>query len=319
MEKGPRLAAGAPQSLGYVPLLRLCVAGLCIACVASCSIVASSPKLAREASIPLLKTGDALRTTDSGAVPYQRLRLPGWSDNLRYVWVVGPHDFRKSDQVELVLYFHGMHEKDYYQAFSKELEELAGKRASKPFLFVGFVDAPYAVPEERSVNRWADIAPKKGERPEKLFQTVNAIYGGFTKTFPHLKKSKTKIVLAGFSGGGRVLDAVGNWLAAAPADDPFAEVFRSRLSKIVYFDCWFDSNILKTVPALLETNPRMKIVGTVHMDKPKQHADILADKLNMKSRPKKDELVGVGGRFLIYRDKSHWEAMISRLLQALEV
>jgi hypothetical protein len=238
---------------------------------------------------------------------------------MRYVWVVGPQDFRKSDEVELILYFHGMHSKDYYRAFSKEIEELATKRASKPFLFVGFVDAPYEVPSERSAHRWADIGPKKGERPEKLFQIVNAIYGGFTKTFPNVKKSKTKIVLAGFSGGGRVLDSVGNWLASAPPDDPYAEVFRSRLSKMVYFDCWFDPNILTTVPALLETNPHIKIVSTVHMDKPTQYAELLADKLNIKPRRRKDELVGMGGRLRIYRDKSHWEAMISRLIQALEV
>jgi hypothetical protein len=319
MDTKNRPAAHEPRNMSYLAVLRVCAALCCVACLASCSIVASSPKLAREAAIPLLKAQDVLLTGESGNIPYQRLRLPGWSDELRYVWVVGPHDFRKSDQVELVLYFHGMHAKDYYRAFSKELEELAAKRNSKPFLFVGFVDAPYTAPEERSVNRWADLAPKKGGKPEKLFETVNAIYGGFTRTFPHLKKSKTKIVLAGFSGGGRVLDSVGNWLASAPADDPYAEVFRSRLSKMVYFDCWFDSNILTTVPALLETNPRMKIVSTVYMDKPSRHADLLADKLQMRTKRKKDELVGMGGRLLIYRDKSHWEAMISRLLQALEV
>jgi hypothetical protein len=125
--------------------------------------------------------------------------------------------------------------------------------------------------------------------------------------------------LAGFSGGGRVLSAVGKWLAKTPKNDPYAKVFRSRLSKMVYFDCWFDPETdHKTVSKLLESIPGMKIVGTVHMKKPKIMAKELQGKYRMKRARRNNGLVGLGGRLVIYKNKSHWKAMISRLSQALE-
>jgi len=114
-----------------------------------------------------------------------------------------------------------------------------------------------------------------------------------------------------------VLSAVGNWLARSEKGDPYAEVFRSRLTKIVYFDCWFDKDVLETIPVLLENNPDMKIVGTVHMKKPLEHATLLAGKFKMKADKKDRQLVGLDGRIRIYRDDSHWQAMISRLKEAL--
>ena len=125
------------------------------------------------------------------------------------------------------------------------------------------------------------------------------------------------MTLAGFSGGGRVLDAVGSWLAKSPKEDPYAEVFRARLSKLVYFDCWFDKDVVDTIPALLESNPGIKIVGTVHMKKPSELASILADRFKMKRHRKTNDLVGANGRIVIYHGDSHWDAMISRLAQSL--
>ena len=212
-----------------------------------------------------------------------------------------------------------MHSKDYYDCFERELEELAAKRPNRPFVFAGFVDAPYEQSPARAENRWRMLAPRPGERPERLFEAVNSLYGAFRKSFPHVSKNNTKIVLAGFSGGGRVLDAVGNWLVNSPKDYPYAQVFLSRLSKIVYFDCWFDPAVVQTVPSLLENSPAVKIVGTVHMKKPKENAARLVGKLNMKAGAKKDVLVGAGGRLVIFGGKSHWDAIISRLGQALDV
>jgi hypothetical protein len=95
-------------------------------------------------------------------------------------------------------------------------------------------------------------------------------------------------------------------------------VFRSRLRKIVYFDCWFNKNVVNTIPILLENNPKIKIVGTVHMKKPQEHAAMLAKKYNMKQRHAKGELVGLNGRLTIFQDDhSHWNAMISQLKDAL--
>jgi len=236
---------------------------------------------------------------------------------MRHIWIVGDYDFRKSKDVELILYFHGMHSKDYYRAFRKELEQLARKRPDRPFLFVGFVDTPYISGEDRGKNRWRSLLPKDGDRPERLMKTVNRVFSAFRVRFPHVKKGKTTVTLAGFSGGGRVLDAVGSWLARSPKGDPYAEVFRSRLSKMAYFDCWFDKDVLFTVPALLSDNPDIKIVGTVHMTKPKKHAEMLAEKFKMKHRRVNDKLVGLGGRIVIFQDKSHWSAMISKLGEAL--
>ena len=113
-------------------------------------------------------------------------------------------------------------------------------------------------------------------------------------------------------------DSVGNWLANSPKEDPYAKVFLAKLSKIVYFDCWFDPTVVETVPALLKSNPAMKIVGTVHMEKPKKHAALLAGRYKMRKMKKKDELVGAGGRLLIFSATSHWKAMISLLREALD-
>jgi hypothetical protein len=269
--------------------------------------------------IPLLNNDDALITSPSGQVPYQKWRLRSWEDGMRYVWVVGHHDFRKYDHVELILYFHGMHAGDYYHLFRNELEELAASRPTKPFLFVGFVDTPYAVSELRSKKRWRSLVPQAGERPDPLFTAVNCLFKAFRNSFPHIKKDRTDLVMAGFSGGGRVLNSVGNWLVQCPKEDPYAKVFLSKLSKMVYFDCWFDPAIVETVPALLESNPAMKIVGTVHMEKPKKLAALLVGRYKMRKwKKKKDELIGAGGRLLIFSAKSHWKAMIARLRQALD-
>ncbi|MCA1961493.1 MAG: hypothetical protein LDL33_11935 [Desulfomonile sp.] len=285
--------------------------------LSSCTLLSHSPRLIQDTRIAALDEKQGIFALPSGRVPYQRWRVPGWDKGMRYVWMVGDHDFRTSDRLELVLFFHGMHSKDYYRAFRGALKELALERRSRPFLFVGFVDEPF-YEDGRSSERWKLLSPGIGERPDRLMETVNAIFKGVRRRFPHVDKRKTSIVLAGFSGGGKVLNSVGNWLARSPKDDPYARVFLKHLSKIVYFDCWFDPAVLETVPALLESNPSMKIVGTVHMDRPKKHADMLADKLNMKPRKHKDELVGLDGRFMIFHDKSHWEAIISRLRQALD-
>ena len=138
---------------------------------------------------------------------------------MRFIWLVGNHDYRKSDSVELVFYFHGMHSKDYYPSFRKKLEALAKKRPKRPFLFVGVVDTPFVSSRNRSKHRWKTIASESGETPARLFSTVNWVFKAFRRRFPHIKKDKTSIVLAGFSGGGRVLDSVGKWLAeSSPCD-----------------------------------------------------------------------------------------------------
>jgi hypothetical protein len=289
--------------------------GLTLTC--SCTLLTASPYLVRETTVPILRAGEALLCSSDGAIPYQKWRVPPWDDNLRYVWMVGDYDFRRFRNVELILYFHGMHSKDYYRAFHRQLEELAKKRPHKPFLFVGFVDTPYILGRSRSRNRWKFLSPHDGQPPERLFRTVNRIFKALRRRFPNIRKDRTSITLAGFSGGGRVLDAVGNWLAQSSRDDPFARVFRRRLGKIAYFDCWFDKDILETVPALLEGNPTMKIVSTVHMRGPTKHAKMLADRLKLKKRKPTNALVGMGGRVRIYQDTSHWRAMISRLKEAL--
>jgi hypothetical protein len=285
--------------------------------LSSCTILSFSPHLYEQTSVRVLEEEQGLVVSETGHVPYQRWRLPPWNDEMRYVWMVGNYDFRRFDGVEIILYFHGMHAKDYYQAFRKELELLVEKRPSKPFLFVGFVDTPHIEPQSTGKDRWSSLAPREGERPDRLFKTVNQVFKAFRAKFPHVKKDKTKIVLAGFSGGGRVLNAVGNWLARSIEEDPYAEVFRSRLTKIVYFDCWFEKDVVETIPALLRNNPDIKIVGTVHMKKPVEHAALLVGKFKMKADKKNNELVGLNGRLIIYRDDSHWNAMICRLKEAL--
>ncbi len=319
----PFLGARAYPSSRFIGHARFGVLLACFAAVCcslcSCTLFTHFPRFAEQATIPALDPNKGFLTSSSGRVPYQRWRPPFWSEDMRYLWVVGNHDFRQFDEVEIVLYFHGMHSKDYYGCFDRELEELAAKRPRKPFLFVGFVDAPYDASQNRDENRWRTLAPRQGQRPDRLFGVVNSVYAAFRTSFPHVSKTKTKIVLAGFSGGGRVLDAIGNWLVASSRDDPYARVFLSRLSKIVYFDCWFDSAVVQTVPSLLENSPEVKIVGTVHMKKPKENAARIVGRLNMKPGPKKDVLVGAGGRLVIFGGKSHWDAIISRLGQALDV
>ncbi|MFH1116176.1 MAG: hypothetical protein V1792_19870 [Pseudomonadota bacterium] len=298
---------GPGRLLAVAPLLLLC----------SCTLISHSPYVSRLTTVPVLNESRSLICSSTGELPYQKWRVPPWHEEMRHLWIVGDYDFRKSDNVELILYFHGMHSKDYYTAFRKELKQLASKRPDRPFVFVGFVDTPYVSGEDRGKNRWRSLVPKEGDRPEQLMQTVNSVFRAVRLTFPHIGKGNTTVTLAGFSGGGRVLDAVGSWLARSPKGDPYADVFRSRLSKMAYFDCWFDKDILFTVPALLADNPDMKIVGTVHMTKPRKHAELLAEKFNMRSRQEKDKLVGLGGRFVIFSDKSHWNAMISKLGEAL--
>lgn len=286
--------------------------------LSSCTLLTHSPYLAAKSRVAMMRAEDRLATDSCGHVPYQRWRVPPWSEDMRFIWVVGNYDFRRHNDVELVFYFHGMHSKDYYRAFRKELLELAKKRNKDPFLFVGVVDTPFVSSKERSKHRWKAISEPAGERPDKLVSTVNWVFRAFKRSFPHVKKRKTRIVLAGFSGGGRVLDSVGRWLAASPPEDPYARAFRSKLSKIVYFDCWFNPKVLEIVPALLRGNPSMKIVGTVHMKSPKKHADLLAGKFKMKKRKSKNHLTGLNGRLIIFRNKSHWGAMIARLTQALD-
>ncbi len=312
----PGFILSANSCLRLPPFLRLPLLIVIAFLLCSCTLLSQSPLLVRTSEIPVLENDHLLISESSGRVPYQRWRIPPWDEDMRYVWMVGNYDFRRFDQVEMILYFHGMHSKDYYSAFRKELELLAEKRPNRPFLFVGFVDTPFLPSETRSKDRWSSMVPQKGERPDRLFRTVNRVFKAFRTTFPHVRKDKTNIVLAGFSGGGRVLNSIGNWLAHSEKDDPYAEVFRGRLSKIVYFDCWFDKDVVDTVPALLANNPGMKIVGTVHMKKPLEHAIILAGKYKMKADKKKHELVGLGGRFVIFRDESHWSAMIARLKEA---
>ncbi len=299
--------SGPGRLLAVAPLLLLC----------SCTLISHSPYVSRMTTVPLLNQSRGLICSSTGEVPYQKWRVPPWHEEMRHLWIVGDYDFRKSKDVELILYFHGMHSKDYYRAFRKELKHLATKRPDRPFLFVGFVDTPYVSGQDRGKNRWRSLLPKDGERPERLMKTVNRVFRAFRQRFPHIGKGKTTVTLAGFSGGGRVLDAVGSWLARSPKGDPYADVFRSRLIKMAYFDCWFDKDVLFTVPTLLANNPDMKIVGTVHMTKPRKHAAMLAEKFKMKRRREKDKLVGLGGRFVIFRDKSHWSAMISKLGEAL--
>lgn len=312
--------SGALRSLQQVNInrtLRLLVLFLCLISVSSCSLISQSSLISKTASVNPLEEEQALESEPTGGIPYQRWRISPWDEDLKYVWLVGNYDFRHTDKVEIILYFHGMGSKDYYRDFRKELETLASKRPDKPFIFVGFVDTPYVFSWDRSKGRWSSFALKEGERPELLFKTINRIFKGIKRAFPNIEKEKTTLTLAGFSGGGRVLDSVGSWLAKAPENDPYAEVFRAKLSKIVYFDCWFDKDVIQTIPALLASNPGMRIVGTVHMKKPSELADILADRYKMKPDRTKTELTGLGGRFVIFKGDSHWNAMISRLSQAL--
>ena len=290
---------------------------VCLMLASSCSLISQSPMIAKGASVNVLDEEQPMESDAAGEIPYQRWRISPWDEDLKYIWLVGNYDFRQTDKVEIVLYFHGMGSKDYYRDFRKELQTLASKRPDKPFIFVGFVDTPYVFNWDRSKGRWSSFVLRQGERPELLFRTVNRIFKAVKRAFPNIEKEKTTLTLAGFSGGGRVLDSVGSWLAKAPADDPYAEVFRAKLSKIVYFDCWFDKDVIQTIPALLESNPGMRIVGTVHMKKPSELADILVDRYNMKQNRAKTELTGLGGRIVIFRGDSHWDAMISRLSQAL--
>jgi hypothetical protein len=267
----------------------------------------------------MLGPGNPLAVTPEGELPYQAWRLPYWHKKLRYAWIVGNGDFRSARNVELILYFHGMHAKNYYRAFREQLESLAKKRKNRPFVFVGFVDTPYVKGKDRGKHRWMTMVPDKGARPDRLLNCINHVYRAFCLSFPRVRHGNTKIVLAGFSGGGRVLDSVGQWLARGARTDPYVRVFRARLSKIAYFDCWFDPAVLETVPALLKKSPRIKIVGTVHMKKPKEHASKLAGKLKLRKKGKSGDLVGHDGRLSIFKDKSHWKAMISRLSDALEI
>jgi hypothetical protein len=318
-----RFVAEASLPLTFRSFCRKLLA-LRLACLAvlafsfcSCTILAHSPYIVQRTHVPVLKEGQGLVVSQAGRVPYQRWRISSWDDDLRYVWLVGDYDFRKSDSVEIILYFHGMHSKDYYTSFRKELELLTSKREHRPFLFVGFVDTPYVFAEDQSKGRWSSLAPPAGERPDRLIETVNGIFKAFRKRFPQVHKERTHLTLAGFSGGGRVLDAVAAWLSKADKDDPYAEVFRSRLTKLAYFDCWFGKKVAQTVPILLQDNPGMKIVGTVHMDTPRKNALILANKYKMRADTKNRELVGLDGRLVIYANDSHWAAMIARLKEAL--
>ncbi len=280
---------------------------------------AHSKSISGKTKVHNLRKGEGLLITREGAVPYQRWRIPQWNHSKAYFWAVGNYDFRKSDSVDLIFYFHGMHSKDYYKDFKAELEKLAEKRKNKPFLFVALVDTPYSKGRDRGKYRWKKIAPKHGKRPDKLIKIINRIYRAFTVRFPHIKTRNTKIVLAGFSGGGRVVSSVGKWLAETPDTDKFAKVFRQRLSKIVYFDCWFHPSDLEAVPTLLKINPRIKIVGTVAIKRPLKNAGILAKKFKMRRYGRKKGMVGAGGRLVIYRENGHWDAMIKRLEQALNV
>lgn len=308
------LAGRAGTRIGHFLLLSALIVVSFLMC--SCTLLSHSPYIAQRTFLPEMADNRGLITAPSGEVPYQRWRVPPWDDNFRYVWLVGNHDFRRFDNVEIILFFHGMHSKDYYTAFRKELELLARKRPNQPFLFVGLVDSPDVLAESNGNQRWSALTLKEGDKPERLFQTINRVFKAFRTRFPNVKKEKTKIVLAGFSGGGRVLNSIGNWLANSGKEDPYAEVFRSRLSKIAYFDCWFDKDVVETIPTLLEHNPGMKIVGTVHMKKPLELAALIAGKYKMKKHHRKNELVGLGGRLVILRGQSHWDAMISRLAEA---
>ncbi len=305
------------ETASFHPAIYLLLLTVWLMSATSCSLISQSPLILKNASVSVLDEEQPLESDAAGEIPYQRWRITPWDQDLKYVWLVGNYDFRQTDKVEIILYFHGMGSKDYYRDFRKELEALASKRPDKPFIFVGFVDTPYIFNWDRSKGRWSSFALKEGDRPELLFRTVNRIFKGVKRAFPNIEKEKTTLTLAGFSGGGRVLDSVGSWLAKAPNDDPYAEVFRAKLSKIVYFDCWFDKDVIKTIPALLEGNPGMRIVGTVHMKKPSELADILVERYNMKHNRAKTELTGLGGRILIFKGDSHWDAMISRLSQAL--
>jgi hypothetical protein len=219
--------------------------------------------------------------------------------------------------VELVLYFHGMHSKDYYRDFRRELDALVKKRPHNPFVFVGLVDTPYVDYAAQRKDRWNSMLCEANGRPEKLFTIVNHVYKAMKLRYPNIRKEKTHITLTAFSGGGKVLDSVTNWLAKADSDDSYARMFRTKLVKIVYFDCWFDKRVLTTIPSLLENNPKMKIVGTVHMKKPAEHAALLAEKFKIRKERKKGPLMALDGRLTIFHDDSHWNAMISRLKEAL--
>jgi hypothetical protein len=284
--------------------------------LSSCTLLTHSPYLVQRTAIPVLQGNHKLITNRAGELPYQRWRVAPWDDQMRYVWLVGNYNFDRVDSAELILYFHGMHAKDYYPDFKRELEALVEKRPNKPFIFIGYVDCPHIITEERNKERWNSLLPSAGEKPEKLIQTINTLYKALKLRFPNIKKEKTQIVLAGFSGGGKVLDGVGNWLAKAEPTDPWANVLRSRIHKIVYFDCWFDKQVVSTVPILLETNPKMQIVGTVHMKKPSEHAAMLADKYKMK-KDHSSIFSGLEGRIKIFHGSSHWNAMIARLKEAL--
>jgi hypothetical protein len=292
---------------------------VCLTVLPSCALLAHSPYAKGKTKIHNLKKGAGLLVSNEGEVPYQKWRIPNWNHSNAYIWLVGKHDFRKFKTVDMIFYFHGMHSKDYYGDFKRELEKLAQKRKKKPFLFVALVDTPFAKGRDRMKRRWKTLAPEPGARPDKLIKIINSIYRAFRVRFPHIRPNNTKIVLAGFSGGGRVVNSVGTWLAQSPQNDRYAKVFRQRLSKIVYFDCWFNPDDLDAVPTLLKINPNLKIVGTVAIKRPLKNARILAKKFKMRRYGKSKGMIGAGGRLVIYREKGHWAAMIERLEQALDV
>ena len=126
----------------------------------------------------------ALLVNQKGEIPYQRYRVGPWDDEFRYVWIVGDYDFRKFDNVELILYFHGMSSKDYYRDFRKQIETLAAKRPNRPFLFVGFVDTPYVSMANRSKARWSSFTLKDGDYPELLFKIGKWPFQIIKKDFP---------------------------------------------------------------------------------------------------------------------------------------
>ena len=146
----PGFILSANSCLGLPPFLRLSLLIVIAFLLCSCTLLSQSPLLVRTSEIPVLENDHLLISESSGRVPYQRWRIPPWDEDMRYVWMVGNYDFRRFDQVEMILYFHGMHSKDYYSAFRKELELLAEKRPNRPFLFVGFVDTPFLPSETRA-------------------------------------------------------------------------------------------------------------------------------------------------------------------------
>ncbi len=93
-------------------LLRMALPAAILISACSCTLLSRSPLLRTETAVRFLDADKGLIADPSGRLPYQKWRMSEWHDDMRHIWLVGNHDFRRSNQVELIFYFHGMHSPD---------------------------------------------------------------------------------------------------------------------------------------------------------------------------------------------------------------